>query len=192
MEEKVEDKEEKTELREDEVSSSDIVEDEGKEEDTTDDLKGDIKKKEDELKELNDKYIRLHAEFDNYKKRTLKDKIEFTKYSNESIIKDILPIIDNMERAIAHSEETEEFEKMVEGIKLINKQMIELLKKFGVTVIDSLNKHFDPSIHQAIAQREIDDKEDNIVIEESQRGYILNDRVIRPSLVIVSKKKNCS
>lgn len=152
-------------------------------------LKSELTKKEEELRKLHDKYLRICAEFENYKKRNMKEQMEFAKYANEKLLKELLPVIDNLERAISHSKETKDFQGLIEGVELTYKQFLDSLSHFGVKVMNSLSEPFDPSKHQAIGQIESDKYDENIVAEELQKGYLLEDRILRPALVNVSKKK---
>ncbi len=142
-------------------------------------------------KENYDRYLRTVADFENYKKRTQKEQGDLLKYANERILLEILPIIDNFTRALSASKEAQDFEKMVEGVEMIQKQFLSALDKFGVRQIESLNQNFDPFQHQAVGQAPIVEGSglvENQVVAETQTGYFLNDRVLRPSLVIVAKK----
>jgi len=139
--------------------------------------------------------MRTLADFENYKKRTQRDQADALKYANEKLIKELLPVLDNLERALSHSRETRDFDRMMEGVELIHKQFLSALGKFGVAPVESLNQPFDPFLHQSIGQVEVEedsDTEENQVIGETQRGYRLNDRVLRPSLVMIAKKKASS
>ncbi len=153
-------------------------------------LRQQLKSKEQEIKGQQDKYLRMYAEFENYKKRAVRDQEEFSKYANERLLKELLPVVDNLERAIAHTKDIKEPTKILEGLELILKQCLEAMSKFGVTGFESHLQPFDPSKHQAIGQMESGEHEEGIVIEEIQRGYRFNDRILRPALVIVSKRKN--
>lgn len=142
-------------------------------------------------KENYDRYLRTLADFENYKKRTQKEQGDLIKYANERILLEILPIIDNFKRALASAKETKDYEKIVEGVEMIQKQFLSTLEKFGVRQIESLNQPFDPFHHQAVGQAPLEEGSgvaENQVVAETQTGYFLNDRVLRPSLVIVSKK----
>lgn len=150
-----------------------------------------IKAKEKELGDLHDKYLRLYAEFENYKKRIIKDQTEFLKYASENIIKELLPVIDNLERAIRHSREStggEDTKKLIEGVELTLKQFIGVLNKFGVTEVTSVGEFFDPAKHQAVSQVESEDLDDNLIVKEFQKGYFYNNRILRPAMVSVAKK----
>jgi molecular chaperone GrpE len=149
-----------------------------------------IQKKEKEIASLNDKYLRLSAEFDNFKKRASRDQLESLKYAYEPVLKEILPILDNLERAYFHSKENADVHKLIEGLALILKQSEEMLAKSGVSPIPAKGEPFDPARHQAISQSETDSMEENRVAEEISRGYLYKERVLRPSLVSVSKKKS--
>lgn len=155
-------------------------------------LRAGYEKKEQEAKEAQDRYLRTLADFENYKKRTQRDQAEALKYANEKLIREFLPVIDNLERALSHSRETRDFNRMMEGVELIHKQLLSALGKYGVTPIESLNQPFDPFLHQSIGQVEVEegsDAKENQVVGETQKGYYLNERVLRPSLVTIAKKK---
>jgi len=139
-----------------------------------------------------DRYLRALADFENFKKRAKKEQSDLVKFGNEGVMKEILPVIDNLERAISHSKESRDFEKMLEGICLIQKQFVSVLEKFGVRPIESLNKPFDPFQHQSVGQIEVEAQAkiaENEVVRETQKGYLINERVLRPSLVMLAKRK---
>lgn len=140
-----------------------------------------------ELKDMNDKYVRLYAEFENYKKRVNKDKEELVRYSNESLIYELLPVIDNLEMALKHSSNNISA-GLIEGIEITLKELQRTLEKFGLAPIEADGKSFDPSVHHAMIQVERDDIDEKTVVEEFRKGYMLWDKVLRPSLVAVSKK----
>ena len=137
--------------------------------------------------ELNNKYLRLYAEFDNYKKRVNKDKEELAKYGNESLIYELLPVIDSLELALKHAS-GESQAGIVTGVEMTLKELQRTLEKFGVAKIDAAGKKFDPSIHHAMTQIERDDIEEKHVAEDLRTGYLYRDKVLRPSLVSVSIK----
>ncbi len=147
-----------------------------------------------ELKEQRDKYIRLYAEFENYKKRILRDKEELIKYGNESLLYELLPVIDNLEMAIKHSSndlpagDQPGPTGLLQGVEITLKEFLRVLEKFGLTSIEAQEKKFDPSLHHAMTQVDRDDIDDNTVVEEFRKGYTFRDKVLRPSLVAVSKK----
>jgi len=137
------------------------------------------------LKALNDKYLRLYAEFDNYRKRVNKEKEDLARYGNESLLYELLPAIDNLELALKHAS-CDPKTGVVEGVEITLKELQRTLEKFGLVRIESLGKKFDPSVHHAMVQVEREDMEDKMVAEELRPGYLLNDKVLRPSLVAVS------
>jgi molecular chaperone GrpE len=140
-----------------------------------------------ELQEMNNKYLRLYAEFENYKKRVNKDKEELVKYGNESLLYELLPVIDNLEMALRHASNNVS-SGLVQGVEITLKELQKILEKFGLTAIEANNKPFDPLVHHAMTQNERDDIAEKIVVEEFRKGYMLRDKVLRPSLVAVSKK----
>jgi molecular chaperone GrpE len=139
------------------------------------------------LKEMNDRYLRLYAEFENYKKRVNKDKEEIIRYGNESLLYEILPFLDHLEMAMKHAS-NEVSSGLLQGVEITLKELKKTLEKFGLTEIEAEGKPFDPVIHHAMSQVERDDIDDQLVVEEFRKGYMLKDKVLRPSLVAVSKK----
>ena len=142
----------------------------------------------DEVKTLNDKYLRLAAEFDNYKRRAQRDQSDGIRFANEKIFKDLLPIIDNLERAIQCGSDQTSNEGLLEGVELTYKQFLETLSKFGVRQLSSVGELFDPAMHQAVAQVDSDTAKPNTVVEEFQKGYFLHERILRPTMVTVAKR----
>jgi molecular chaperone GrpE len=140
-----------------------------------------------ELKEMSEKYLRLYAEFDNYKKRVNKDKEELLKYGQESLLYELLTVIDNLELALKHASD-EVSTGLIQGVEITYKELMKTLEKFGLTAVEAEGENFDPSVHHAMSQVERDDVEENLVVEEYRKGYKLKDKVLRPSLVSVSKK----
>jgi len=139
-----------------------------------------------ELEDMKDKYMRLYAEFENYKRMAAKEREEIIKYSNEALINNLIPSIDNLEMAIKHAEKTNS--GLLDGVKLTLKEILRALEKFGLIPIDSYMKPFDPVYHEAMSMVEREDLDEMIVVEEYRKGYIYKDKVLRPSLVAVSKK----
>jgi len=150
-------------------------------------LKKVLEEKEKEAKEHYDRLLRVAADLDNYKKRAVKEKEEWTKFANEDLIKAILPFIDNLERAINHAEKVEDAGVLIEGVRLTIQQLLRALNKFGLSSFESLGKPFDPARHEAILVVATDQHEPSQVVEEFQKGYLLNDRLLRPATVSVSK-----
>lgn len=154
------------------------------------DLAAKLAEKEKEAAANYDKYVRAVAELDNYKKRAVKEKNEILKYGKEEIVKDILPFLDSLDRALEHAEASNDIQAFKEGLKLIQDQLFSCLKKHGVEAIECAGQDFDPNFHEAMMQMESADHEQNQVINEFQRGYLLNGRLLRPSKVCVCKKIN--
>lgn len=157
-------------------------------------LKSELERKNKEAKENHDKYLRAYAEFENYKKRAVKDQNEFLKFANEKLIKELLPAIDNLERAVEHAKgnsqkEEDAIKGLIAGVELILKQFKDILVNFDVTELKSIGEPFDPARHEAVSHIETDEYADNIIINEFQKGYLLNSRLLRPALVSVAKKK---
>lgn len=158
-----------------------------KEEKEIEELKKKLEQKEKEAKEYYDRLLREAADFENFKKRAAKDKEEWTKFANEDLIKAILPVIDNLERAVNHADKVVDTGVMIEGVRLTIKQIVQTLNRFGLASFESVGKPFDPSMHEAMLVVESDQHEPNHVVEEFQKGYLLNNRLLRPATVSVSK-----
>jgi molecular chaperone GrpE len=139
-----------------------------------------------EIKALQDKYLRLAAEFDNYKRLSLREQRDSARFANESLLKELLPILDNLERAVRSSKEKQRRDGLIQGVELTLKQFMETLAKFGVRPIASVGHAFDPSRHEAVARVESNTVPAGSVVDEFQRGYYLHDRILRPAMVTVS------
>lgn len=144
---------------------------------------------EEELQIFQDKYLRLAAEFENYKRRAQRDQNDSIRFGNESLLKNLLPIIDNLERAIQCAKDAGTSGPLLEGVELTHKQFLETVGKVGVRQVSTTGNSFDPAIHQAVTQVESENVEPNTVIEEFQKGYLLHDRILRPAMVSVAKEK---
>lgn len=143
-----------------------------------------IEKLEKEIEERDDKYKRLQAEYSNYMRRTQEEKQTIGIFANEKIIKELIPVMDSMERAMDAC--TDKEDDMYKGIELVHKQLIDCLQKFEVEEIMALNEDFDPNLHLAVMQESIEGVEPNKVVMVLQKGYKLNTKVIRPTMVKVS------
>ncbi|MEK7850274.1 MAG: nucleotide exchange factor GrpE [Deltaproteobacteria bacterium] len=152
-------------------------------------LEEDLKLKEAEAKENYEKFLRSCAELENFKKRSAREKDEFVKYSMERMVRELLPVLDNLERAVEHSKASQDFSGLVEGVDMTLKQFLQCLDKFGVIPVSAMGEGFDPTKHEAIMQVEEGDYDADTVVGEHQKGYILNDRLLRPSLVTVAMGK---
>ncbi len=142
--------------------------------------------KSEECKALNDKYIRLAAEFDNYKRLSQRDQRDQIRFGNEQLLKELLPVVDNMERAIKAAQASRGDSALVQGVELTLKQLSGALAKFGVQTIETVGQEFDPSAHQAVSYGPSDDMPANKVLDEFQKGYRLHDRILRAAMVSVS------
>lgn len=151
-------------------------------------LKLQVSQLKEEVKEEKDKALRALAELENFKRRNQQEVDTFKKYASEKVILEFLPILDSFVLACNHADsETKDIQSVIDGFVLIQKQFETALEKSHVSVIEAEGKIFNPNLHQAISQEKRVDKDSGIVIKELQRGYTLHDRVIRPSLVVVSE-----
>jgi molecular chaperone GrpE len=169
-------------------------------------LRGKLKKKDHEIKDLKqqledlrreadslkDRYLRAAAEMDNQRKRLDRDRSEYLQYAQGELLKDLLAVVDNFERALKTSAPPSEGARFQEGVELIAKQLLDLIRKRGVTPIPAAGATFDPAVHQAVLTEEADDVAEPMIGEELQKGYLLHDRLLRPALVKVLVPKNPS
>jgi len=143
-----------------------------------------------EAKDNHDRLLRVSADFENYKKRSAREMEGLRKFANESLIKEMLPVVDNLERAIDSSNNNGGTKNsIVEGVDMTLMEILKILEKFGVKPIESLGETFDPGFHEAVMQQESEDHAENTVLQEFQKGYMINDRLLRPAMVVVSKSK---
>ena len=143
---------------------------------------------EKEGKESYDRFLRVSAEFENYKKRAAREMNDFRKFANESFIKAMLPVVDNLDRAIESSSNDDHAQNSVlEGVNMTLKEILKVFEQFNVKPFESLGKAFDPALHQAVMQEETNDHPENTVLNELQKGYMMHDRLLRPAMVVVSK-----
>ncbi len=146
-----------------------------------------IKDLQEESKKNYDLYLRSQAEMENIKKRNKKDKEAWIRYSNENLIKQMLPVIDNLEKAISHSHNENPLDALREGVELTLKGLKDNLEKSGLEEVKAKGERFDPSFHQAVSEQEDEGIEAGIILHELQKGYTLYDRLLRPAMVVVSK-----
>lgn len=146
-----------------------------------------LARKEEEIRQLQDRVLRLAAEADNTRKRLEREKSEGICFANESLIRELLPVIDNLERAIEHARSDADVESLLEGVQMTAKAFLDVLAKFGCVPFESLGKPFDPNFHEAVSQQDAPGQPEKTVIQEYQKGYLLNDRLLRPAMVVVSK-----
>ena len=152
-----------------------------------------LKKSDFESKQAYDRFLRVSADFENYKKRTAREICEIKKYANESLISEMLNVVDNLERAITSSSGNDKLNScFIEGVGMTLKEILKVFENYGVKPIESLCKTFDPNFHQAVMQQESNEHPENTVISELQKGYMIHDRLLRPSMVVVSTAKDKS
>lgn len=135
-----------------------------------------------------EQFIRLAADFDNFRKRTQKEKSDLVRYGNETLLREILPIMDNFERAVEHAKKASDVDSIRQGVEMILSQLHTTLERVGLTSKPSLAQPFDPMVHEAVSHVASEEHAPNTVIGEHQKAYFLHDRLIRPALVTVSKK----
>lgn len=152
-----------------------------------DQLRQQLTAKELEAKENYDRFLRQAAELENFKKRMAREKGEAIRYANEGLFRDLLPVLDNLERAVEHARGGWNGKPLLEGMEMVLKGFLEVLSKYEVKQISARGERFDPEKHEAIAQVESGEHEPNTIVEEHNKGYYLLDRLLRPSLVTVAK-----
>ena len=146
-----------------------------------------LKVKEEEAKENYERYLRQVAELENFKKRTNREREEAIRFANETLVKDLLPIVDNLERAVVHSKDGANGKTLVEGIEMVLRGLFDVLAKHGVVQVSAVGQPFDPEKHEAMAQVEVETHKPNTIVEEYHKGYMFRDRLLRPALVSVAK-----
>jgi molecular chaperone GrpE len=152
------------------------------------DLEAQLEAKEKEAQENYDRLLRVSAEFENYKKRASRELKEFRKFANQSLIKEMLSVIDNLELAMnsANGHKTVD-QSLLQGLEMTYKEILKVFEKFNVKPIEAKGQIFDPTFHEAVMQEETDEVADNTVINELQKGYMIHDRLLRPSMVVVAR-----
>ena len=149
--------------------------------------------KEEAAKETYDRLLRVSADFENYKKRATREIEEFRKYANQSLLKEMLSVVDNLELAINSSNDGEKTDKtLIEGLNLTLNEILRVFEKFDVKPIEARGKTFDPAYHEAVMREETDDYPENTVVSEFQKGYLIHDRLLRPAMVVVAMPKTTS
>jgi len=143
---------------------------------------------EQESKQHYERLLRVSADFENFKKRSFKEAEDFRKYANELLLLELLSVVDNLERAIqSTNSENNAAGCVIEGVEMTLKSLLKIFEKFSVKAIDAVGKPFDPNFHQAMMQEASDEHPENTILREFQKGYLLHDRLLRPSMVVVSK-----
>jgi len=154
------------------------------------DLEAKLEVKEQEAKENYDRLLRVSAEFENYKKRTSRELEEFRKFANQSLIKEMLSVVDNLELAMNSANGHKAIDQgLLQGLDMTHKEILKVFEKFDVKPIEAKGQVFDPTFHEAVMQEETDNFDENTVITELQKGYLIHDRLLRPAMVVVARSK---
>ena len=183
------------EIKETEQENQEIVEDtENKEEIVQEEIVEETKESESDklkmaLENLNNQYLRLAADFENYRKRQAQEREALLKYGAEECMKKVLEVVDNFDRALTMVDKIEDLDKMKETFKVLNKQLMDSLTKLGLEQIKCIGEQFDPNVHEAVMQTPTDEHPEDTVINELQKGYKLGDKVLRPAMVAVAVKQ---
>ena len=168
-------------------SAGEIVDSPSELQDELLELREKFQSKEKESQENYERYLRQVAEVDNFKKRVNREKEDAIRYANENLIRDLLPVIDNLERAIAHASGGGNGKPLVEGVEMVLRGLLDVFGKHGVVQVPAVGTVFDPGKHEAMAQVESSEHEPNTIIDEHHKGYFFRDRLLRPALVTVAK-----
>ena len=158
----------------------------------TEELKKLLAEKTKEAQENYDRFLRLAAELENIKKRQEREVSELRQFANENLLKELLPVLDNLERALEHGRSCEAPEALMEGLDLVSQDFLKVLGRFGVTPINSVGERFDPAYHHAVMEEEAPEVEDQTVLKELQKGYLLQNRLLRPAMVVVARNSEKS
>ena len=154
-------------------------------------LKAKLAAQEKETKEAHDRLLRVSADYENFKKRSAREMADFRKYANQSLLKEMLNVVDNLELAInSAKEEKKTDKKLIEGLNLTRDEMLRVFEKFDVKPISARGEKFDPAFHEAVMREETDDYPENTVLSEFQKGYLIHDRLLRPAMVVVAVPKS--
>ncbi|MEE9165159.1 MAG: nucleotide exchange factor GrpE [Nitrospinota bacterium] len=153
----------------------------------TEKLKTEIDAKDKESKENFDKFLRLNAEFENFKKRTQREKADSFKYASEKVIRDMIPVIDDLERALQATQNNDKVEDLSKGVEMIMNQIKNILESIGAKQFNSLDQVFDPNKHEAVSKVVTTEHEHNTIIEELRKGFMFHDRLLRPAMVVVAE-----
>jgi molecular chaperone GrpE len=154
-------------------------------------LQAKLKFKEEEAKETYDRLLRNSAEFENYKKRSAREMDDFRKFANQSLLKEMLTVVDNLELALnsVNPDQADEY-PLLEGLELTHKEILRVFQKFNVKPIEAMGELFDPTYHEAVMQEETDEYPENSIINVLQKGYLIHERLLRPAMVVVAKPKS--
>lgn len=186
MENKAENAAEAVETEQDVTSSANIEPESSDNQAEAEWVDPEIEQLRKQVEEGNQRLLRAQADFDNFRRRTLKEKEELAQYASMKLIGELLPVTDNMERALAASKANQDFESLAKGVDMIFRQFSQVLENEGLKAMDAVGQPFNPEFHQAIMQVESEEHEEGIVVEEVQKGYMLKEKVLRPAMVKVS------
>lgn len=150
-------------------------------------LRQKLAEKTQEAEEHYARLLRLAADMENLKKRQERERVELLQFANENLVKELLPVVDNLERALDHGRQLSAPQALLEGLEMVQQGFLKALDRFGVTAHDSLGRQFDPAFHNAMMQEESRDVPDGSVIKELQKGYLMNQRLLRPAMVVVAR-----
>ncbi len=150
-------------------------------------LKRQVAQKAQEVKECQDRLLRYAAELENFKKRAERERTELIQYANENVFKELLPVLDNLERALENGRQFEAPQGLLEGLELVHQEFLKILSRFGVTPVECLGLPFDPAYHHAVMEEEAPELADQTVTKELQRGYLYHTRLLRPAMVVVAR-----
>ena len=178
---------EQVELTDEEVETVFAEEENSTEESTAVDHAAEIQALTSKLEEADNRYLRLQADFDNFRRRTRLDIEAGEKYKAQKLVTELLPVLDNFERGLKVGADNEQTKTLLQGMEMVYRSLVDALKKEGVEPIEAVGKEFDPNFHQAVMQGEDENFGSNIVTDEFQKGYMLKDRLIRPSMVKVNQ-----
>jgi molecular chaperone GrpE len=173
-----------TSLREEPADVSSNATDKGAPTETT--LEEKLASAEQQAQESHDRFLRVAAELDNFRKRKEREISDLRKYANQSLLRELLGVVDNLERALVSARESGHPEALMEGVEMTLKELLKIFDQFGVKPIEALEQPFDPNHHEAVMQAPSDAFPANTVIKELQKGYLLRDRLLRPAMVVVS------
>jgi molecular chaperone GrpE len=153
-------------------------------------LKRLLAEKTQEAQECHEKLLRYAAELENIKKRAERERAELVQYANEAVFRELLPVLDNLERALENGRQFEAPPGLMEGLELVRQEFLKVLQKFGVAPVESLGQPFDPAYHHAVMEEEAPELADQTVTKELQRGYLFRTRLLRPAMVVVARSGN--
>ncbi len=157
-------------------------------------LKNRLAEKSKEAEELYERLLRTAAEMENLKKRQEKERADLLQFANENLIKELLPVVDGLELAMEHGRQQEAPAAFLEGLELVHQSFLKVLGRFGVTPLESVGQPFDPAFHNAVMQEETTEADDCLVLKEMQKGYLIQNRLLRPAMVVVAHnpEKSCT